>query len=65
MEANEPKVKALGRFHKGGYVARNPVSQAVQRNNRDRKEAEDIVSEIEEGSGLLRLLDVLESRDGD
>ena len=63
MAASGPKSnrpRALGRLHKGGYVAKNPVPQALQRNVRDQKEAEDIMSELEKDDGLIKLLDVLE-----
>jgi len=66
MAAHDQKAKAqkpLGRLHKGGYVAVNPIPQAVQRNVRDSLVVEDIMSEIEADSvdsGLLKLLDVLE-----
>jgi hypothetical protein len=67
MAANGPKrpQKVLGRLHKGGYVATNPVPEAVRRNARERKETEDILSEIEEDSGLSKILSVLERRNGD
>jgi len=67
MAASEPKdskQRTLGRLHKGGYVAKNPFPQAIQRNAQDQKVAEDIMSEMEEDGGLLKLLDVLERRHG-
>lgn len=54
--------KSRATARKGGYVAKNPVPEAIQRKARDQEVAEKIMSEIEETSGLLKLLDVLERR---
>lgn len=59
--------KSRATARKGGYVAKNPVPEAIQRKARDQEVAEKIMSEIEETNieetdGLLKLLDVLERR---
>ena len=54
--------KSRATSRKGGYVAKNPVPEAIQRKARDQEVAEEIMSELEETNGLLQLLDVLERR---
>ena len=67
MNTAKPKAKLTppkrtGR--KGGYVAVDPTPQSVKRNARDQSVAEDIMSELEADSGLIKLLDVLERPKG-
>ena len=59
--------KSRATSRKGGYVAKNPLSEAIQRKARDQEVAEKIMSEleetnIEETNTLLKLLEALERR---
>lgn len=58
-------IKSRATARKGGYVAKNPVPEAIRRKARDQEVAEEIMSELEETNGLLKLLDALERRHRD